>query len=193
MADEQEQNPLDQLIDLFVYAPVGLLYEYQEVIPKLVKRGKSQVQIARVIGQIAVKGSSPDAFTLAANGVANLLARQVTEIGTALGLAPPAEDSTARSGGPPPPRAADQPPPPLPALEPDSGPPVEVSESERVDEDEEPEDRPLPIAGYEGLKAKEIIVLLDDLEPGERERIREYEEANRARKTVLGKLDRLAS
>lgn len=193
MADEQEQNPVDQLIDLFVYAPVGLLYEYQEVIPKLVKRGKSQVQIARVIGQVAVKGGGPDAFTMAANGVANMLARQVTEIGTALGLAPrPGDSPPGRSAGPPPPRAADQPPPPRPALEPASEPepPIEVSEAEDV---EEAEDRPLPIAGYEGLKAKEIIVLLDDLEPGELERIRAYEEANRARKTVLGKLDRLAS
>ena len=34
---EEERNPIDQLVDLFVYAPVGLLYEYDEVIPRLVK------------------------------------------------------------------------------------------------------------------------------------------------------------
>ncbi|MEM7274885.1 MAG: hypothetical protein AAF547_17515 [Actinomycetota bacterium] len=49
----------------------------------------------------------------------------------------------------------------------------------------------LPIARYDELTAKEIIGLLDELDPAQLSRIRAHEEANRARKTVLGKLDRL--
>ncbi|MGB5755927.1 MAG: hypothetical protein WBM50_03355, partial [Acidimicrobiales bacterium] len=106
MTEDRNQDPLDQLIDLFVYAPVGLLYEYQEVIPKLVRRGRSQVQIARVVGQMAVnRGGPAQAFNQLAGGVAGLLARQITEIGASIGLAPPSGSTSAKAPGtPPPPR-----------------------------------------------------------------------------------------
>lgn len=171
MADE-EQNPVDQLIDLFVYAPVGLLYEYQEVIPKLVRRGKSQVQLARVVGKMATnRGGGGEAFTMVAEGLASVVTKQLTEIGEAIGLAPPAE----RDDDP-------QPPPPKLAL-------VEPPAADEVEDQEPPV---LPIARYDELTAKEIIALLEDLEPGQLDRVRAHEESNRARKTVLGKLDRLA-
>ncbi len=182
MADKNEEpNPVDQLVELFVYAPVGLLYEYQEVLPKLVKRGKSQVQLARVVGQLAMNRGSADNFTVLAEGLAGVVAKQITELGAAIGLAPPQDEATSDA-------AADQPPPPVP-------PAVEAGEVLEVAAEEaepEPEDRPLPIARYDELKAKEIIELLDDLEPDQLDRIRAHEEENRARKTVLGKLDRLA-
>jgi len=54
--ERDDENPLDQLIDLFVYAPVGLLYEYPDVLPKLIKRGKSQVQVAQVLAKLAMGG-----------------------------------------------------------------------------------------------------------------------------------------
>ncbi|MEM7322381.1 MAG: hypothetical protein AAF531_04780 [Actinomycetota bacterium] len=182
MADE-EQNPVDQLIDLFVYAPVGLLYEYQEVIPKLVKRGKSQVQLARVVGKMATnRGGGAEAATMVAEGLASMVTKQLTEIGEALGLAPPTGDDADRE--PPAPK--------LSLVEPPAGEPS----SDRESSDEEPageiEAPVLPIARYDDLTAKEIIGLLDDLEPGQLDRVREHEESNRARKTVLGKLDRLA-
>lgn len=172
MADDQDQNPLDQLVDLFVYAPVGLLYEYQEVLPKLVKRGKSQVQLARVVGKMAVARGGPDTFTAAAEGVATIIARQITELGEAIGLAPP--------------------PPASPAGRDRSGPAAEEAAPALADADViDVEERPLPIARYDELKAKEIVAMLDDLEPDQLDRIRAHEEANRARKTVLGKLERL--
>lgn len=190
---EEEQNPVDQLIDLFLYAPVGLLYEYQEVIPKLVKRGKSQVQLARVVGKMATnQGGGAEAFTMAAEGMANLMARQLTEIGAAIGLAPP-------TGG-------NETPPPAPKLslveDPNRQDSARGSDGEEdtpaevgpTDEAAAPVDEApiLPIARYDELTAKEIVSLLEDLEPDQLARIRDHEEATRARKTVLGKLDRLA-
>ena len=50
----------------------------------------------------------------------------------------------------------------------------------------------LPIAGYDSLTAREIIGLLGELNPAQRERIRAYEAENRGRKTVLAKLDALS-
>ncbi len=182
MADD-EQSPIDQLIDLFVYAPVGLLYEYEEVIPKLVKRGKSQVQLARFIGQVAVKRGDADPFTQLAEGLATLVARQITDIGAAIGLAPPTDPA---AGGAASGRTTDRDGRTPPALE-----IVRSPQSEPSPPPEPAEEQPLPIARYDELKAKEIVALLDELDAGQLARIRAHEEANRARKTVLGKLDRL--
>ncbi len=187
MAEEQkdEANPIDQLVDLFVYAPVGLLYEYPNVLPKLIKRGKSQVQLARVVGQLAVKrGNASVSADDVAGVAATLVGRAVTEIGAAIGLAPDENDETP----PPPPRAPASPPPP-PAAETPA-----VDDDEPVEEAvEEEKPSPLPIANYDDLKAREIIPLLDSLSAGQRDAIRAHEEAGRSRKTVLGKLDRLES
>ena len=164
MADKaEEQNPIEQLVDLLVYAPIGLLYEYEEVLPKLVKRGKSQVALARVIGQLAVRRQSDPAKVAGdvASLAGNALAKALTQLGEQVGLAP--DSSTEEE-----PEAPPEP-------EPDA-------EVRRL---------PLPIARYDELTAREIIPLLDDLTPEQRARIREHETANRGRKTVLAKLDRL--
>ncbi len=196
-------NPLDQLVELFVYAPVGLLYEYPEVIPRLVKRGRSQVQLARLLAQMAANqarsgagttGGLPPLDTLAAvvapglgqaaGAACNLLARLVTDLGAAVGLAPqqPPADQEPRVAEParaadPPSTAADTPRP-----EPAAAPvPAEPGRGAG----------PLPIAGYDSLTAREVIGLLDDLSPGQRHQIRAHETAHRGRKTILAKLDQL--
>lgn len=192
---EEQKDPVDQLVDLFVYAPVGLLYEYQEVLPKLVRRGKSQVQIAKIVGQLALNRNRSDAVGQIAGGLASVVARQITEIGESIGLAPPKPGATD-------PGAADTPPPPSPGDEVPKAQPAVPSASEgdsgsleagAADDVGADESVPLPIARYDELTAKEIISLLDELDGGQLDRIRVHEESNRARKTVLGKLDRLAS
>lgn len=190
MADDDQKDPVDQLVELFVYAPVGLLYEYQEVFPKLVRRGKSQVQIAKIVGQLAFNRNRADAVGQIAGGVASVVARQITDLGESIGLAPPKPGSNAATddSAPPPPSEGDavQPHPP-------SAPADDSDAVEPVGSTEEAEATPLPIARYDELTAKEIIGLLDELDGGQLERIRAHEQANRARKTVLGKLDRLAA
>lgn len=193
-------NPLDQLVELFVYAPVGLLYEYPEVIPKLVKRGRSQVQLARLLAQMAANqaraggGSGrpagvPPLDTLAAvlapglgeaaGAACNVLARLVTDLGAAVGLAPqpappePASDTTATPGDEP---AGDEPAGERSDEQPDEG---AVASS------------PLPIAGYDGLTAREVIALLGDLTPDQRRRVRLHEQSHRGRRTILARLDQL--
>ena len=173
MADERPRSPVDDLVDLLVYAPVGLLYEYDEVLPRLVKRGKSQVQLARVIGKMAAERGGPESVGAVVEALANMMAERVTEIGSAIGLAPPIADDEAGAEDP---------------LESGSG---RGGATAEPGDDGEP--RPLPIAGYDRLTAREIVGLLDELDAGQLARIRAHEEANRARKTVLGKLDRLGA
>lgn len=200
-AEASSSNPLDQLVELFVYAPVGLLYEYPEVIPKLVKRGRSQVQLARLLAQMAANqaragggagraGGVPPLETLAAvlapglgeaaGAACNVLARLVTDLGTSVGLAPqqPPAGDTARPAEPPTP-AAPTPAAPAPAPATNGAQPADDGAG------------PLPIAGYDSLTAREVIGLLDDLSPGQRRQIRAHEAANRGRKTILAKLDQL--
>lgn len=204
-AEASSSNPLDQLVELFVYAPVGLLYEYPEVIPKLVKRGRSQVQLARLLAQMAANqarsggssgraGGLPPLDTLAAvlapglgeaaGAACSALARLVTDLGASVGLAPqqpPAAEPSA-PGGPSGPMA-DPAPAPDPAA-PDAAAPASNGPAA-------PDGGPLPIAGYDALTAREVIGLLDDLSPRQRQQIRAYESANRGRKTILAKLDQL--
>lgn len=165
MTDKGQRRPVDQFVDLFVYAPVGLVYEYQDVLPKLIKRGKSQVQIAKLLGTMAAKqgqktveGRFEDVIDVASSSVA----QGITDVGARVGLAP---DPAAKRAS-----AAN----------------AEPGRDHAVD------DRPLPIAGYDDLTAKQIVALLADLEPTQRDRVQAYEAGNRARKTVLAKLRSLA-
>lgn len=47
----------EQLLDLFVYAPIGLLLEARELIPKLADRGRGQVALAQVARKFASSAS----------------------------------------------------------------------------------------------------------------------------------------
>lgn len=206
---ESEKSQADQLIDLLVYAPVGLIYEYGEVLPQLVKRGKSQVQLAKVMSQMAAKQGqkSVDGALLEAAGT---LAKGITEFGTLLGLAPDAD-------APPPPTAADV----IEVVEADAekatdtakqaqAPKKATAKSKKQPEakkaatasakKKQPKKKSakkstkparLPIARYDDLTAREIVPLLDDLSADQRTRIRKHELANRKRKTIMAKLDRL--
>ena len=54
----EKKTPLDQALDLFVYAPLGLALTARDELPKLIERGRTQAQaqatMARMIGQFAV-------------------------------------------------------------------------------------------------------------------------------------------
>ena len=51
MSDDEQFS--EQLLDLFVYAPIGLALEAKELIPKLADRGRGQVALARLAGRVA--------------------------------------------------------------------------------------------------------------------------------------------
>lgn len=181
MADKNERRPVDQLVDLFVYAPVGLVYEYQDVLPKLIKRGKSQVQIARFLGTMAAKqgqktveGRLEEAFGAASS----TMAQGITDVGARVGLAPdPAAQRRAAGNDA------------STAATTDTGAGAKTIADQPASKTDT---RPLAIAGYDELTAKQIVALVPDLTPSQRQRVADYEAANRARKTVLAKLRALA-
>ncbi len=182
---ETEKDPIEQAVELLLYAPVGLLYEYQNVLPQLVKRGKSQVQLARVIGKMAVDrqtSGADESFERVVGGLLDATAQVLTGVGEAIGLAPPSDDTDRVDDG-----ASTATAPPSKA---DASLSAQPSSARAAKQKTEAPQR-LPIARYEDLKAKEIIPLLEDLNSDQLSRIAVYEKENRARKTVLAKIERL--
>ena len=57
---KDEKDPVDQALDLLLYAPIGLAYEAKDLLPKLAKRGKAQADLMRVAGEFAVRNSQGD-------------------------------------------------------------------------------------------------------------------------------------
>lgn len=53
-----DTNPTDQLVDLFVYAPVGIALEAVDSLPKFIERGRSQVTLGRFVAKAAAKKGS---------------------------------------------------------------------------------------------------------------------------------------
>ena len=49
----EEENLGEQLLDLLLYAPIGLLLEAKDLIPKLADRGRGQVALTRLAGKVA--------------------------------------------------------------------------------------------------------------------------------------------
>lgn len=58
MAPKKETDPAEQLLEFFLYAPVGLALEAVDNLPKYVERGKSQVTIGRFLAKTAAKKGS---------------------------------------------------------------------------------------------------------------------------------------
>jgi len=54
----EKKSPLDQALDLFVYAPLGLALTARDELPRLIERGRTQAEaqttMARMIGRFAV-------------------------------------------------------------------------------------------------------------------------------------------
>ena len=205
----EPKSPIDQLIDLFVYAPVGFLYEKDDLLDKVVTRGKSQVQLARLMAKMAAQqGDGPEAMVSDAIGfAADAVAKGITDFGVALGLVPPPNRrTTPRSDGPvtdvdevivdevP----ADE------VIVDDESPVTEADEVivDEVPADEVPADEtaaapidgpPTSIPGYDQMNARDIIAALGGRSVAEVEQVASYERANRNRKTILAKADRLRS
>jgi hypothetical protein len=177
VTDREEKSPVEQAVerafDLFVYAPIGILFEGSSLLPELVAKGKSQVALARMMGQFAVGEAQKRA-----NGAASKLQDQAAGVIDFLGdsvVGAPAEEPAAE-----PPRVAAAAPvaePPSAGGEAPAGPPVDVST--------------LAIPDYDGLSASQVVNRLAGLSRTELEHVQRYEAGHRGRKTILSKVAQL--
>ncbi len=58
---DEERSPVEQALDLLVYAPIGFALEAKDMIPKLVERGRGQVAMARLAGRFAAQRGEQEA------------------------------------------------------------------------------------------------------------------------------------
>ncbi|MGH9086481.1 MAG: hypothetical protein ACRDYW_13615 [Acidimicrobiales bacterium] len=209
MSDQQTEpsktpaeTVIEQAVDTFVYAPIGLLFEGASLLPQLVEKGRSQVTMARMIGQFAVQQGRQEATKAAgklqdqAAGVLDLLGGALTP-GASNGedapapppaakpvrtakRAPGAAREAARAVAGAAERTAPQAPPTTPAAAIEE--PVAVIDPGS-----------LAIPDYDGLSASHVVNRLAGLAPAELEAVRRYEAANRGRKTILSKVAQLQS
>jgi hypothetical protein len=165
----EDKNAIERVLDLFVYAPLGLAFSAGEVFAELVEKGRQQVIAARMLGEYTIK--HPES-------VAGVL-------GLPLG----------RPAPPPAPEAPPAPPAP-PAAQP-APEAVDARDGAAEGNGQVPAPpRPtadLAIPGYDTLSAPQVVQRLSGLSEDELEAVRAYEEAGRHRKTILTKVAQLQS
>lgn len=161
-----EKRPIDQALELFVYAPLGFALAAREELPKLVEKGRAtldpQLTMARMIGEFAVTQGQKEA---------EKAVKQVTELlGDVLGR-------------PTPPPAPVPGPAPAPARAPRAPKAATNGSGPTADH--------LAIPGYDALAASQVVQRLAGLSSEELEAVRAYEEATRHRKTILSRISQL--
>jgi hypothetical protein len=171
---------LEAALDVFVYAPIGFVFDAREVVPKLVERGRNQVALARLFGRYAMhRGQAEAERILKERRPPAPASATATDTG---GVDPTDEPTVAPFVPPPAPapptvRAASVA--PAVATKKTSGPKPRASAKK------------LPIPGYDSLSASQVIPRLDALRPRELEAVRAHEAAHRARRTILNRIAQL--
>jgi len=171
----EARDPLRQLIDLAVYAPIGLLTLAERELPNLITTGKArfdnQVTLAKFIGKMAVRQGRKelqrrlDDAEARRNGNGSAGDAHVIEA-TIAGAEPVTTEPTL-------------------ATVPESLPEAiieAVAESPVLE---------LPIEGYDSLAASQVVMRLASLTADELEAVRRHEASHRARRTILGKISQL--
>ena len=180
----EEKSPLEQALDLFVYAPVGLAAFARENLPRWIAKGREQVTgqaaLARMMGEYAVNEAQKEAekaLRQASSTLAELTGggTRTAEPAPQTSAASPPATSTAPAEPVAPPAAAPVRPPAPPSAPRPPAPSVDA----------------LAIPGYDALSASQVVQRLAGLAGDELEAVRAYESATRGRKTILHRVDQL--
>ena len=161
----KRKSPIHRALDVFVYAPLGLVVSAREMLPTLAEKGREAVTNARAMGEFALGMGHEEATKV----VRNLFPDQRR----------PASGSASRDGAGP----ASQ----TYAASP-SG--VAVAPAPRAFPSA-PTAVTLAIPGYDALSASQVVPRLEGLNAPELEAVRAYEESGRGRKTVLSRIAQL--
>jgi hypothetical protein len=179
----EPRSPLDALLDLFVYTPVGMAVTVSEELPKLAAKGRAKVgpkvSTARLVGQFAVTEGR----------------RRASRLGDHPSPAPSpgarAADTTPLHPVPDPPASPPRPPvrPPAPRT-----PSPQISTPRTtVPGAAAPSADGLAIPGYDSLSASQVVQRLAGLSGSELAAVGAYEAATRGRRTILARVTQLQS
>jgi hypothetical protein len=176
-----DKNPLDRALELLVFAPVGLALTARKALPELIEQGRQQVTgqvtMAKMMGQYAVQQAETEAGKVVGQATEALEGLGLTgrSAGGAAGSpVTPTGAATPTTAASPAPEAASNGPTPSPVRP--SGPSSSAAAAD------------LAIPDYDSLSASQVVPRLSGLSDDELDAVRAYEEAHRARKTILNKV-----
>ena len=162
---EENKTPADQLLDLFVYAPLGMALTARHHLPELIERGRGeaaqQLTRAKAMGQLAMRDAEAE------------IRKRIGSVGpraSSPAAAPPASSGPGTNG-----KASIR----------------EESPARRRDAEPKPTSDHLAIPGYDTLSASQVVQRLPGLSLEELAEVLTYEEATRGRRTILSKIGQL--
>lgn len=183
MADNESGNDaVDRALRLFVYGPVGLACYLKDSAPTFmdlfVSRGKREVDGARrvVEGRLGLtkpEPAPPSTQQRVADGLGSLGKVAAQAGSTVAAVARSVVDAPRPEG--------------IPSV---GNPETAVAGAAAATSGAATE---LPIQGYDGLSASQVIEHLEGMSRSALERVRVYELAHRARRTILASIDQLTS
>ena len=172
-----DKSSVEHAVEVVLYAPIGFVLEVRKMVPTFVERGRQKVQMAKIIGQFAVKQGQVEAEKRLGN-----VAAQADSVLSEFGLR--SADKVTVEGL----HEVDDAVSPEPALKvvahPVATEPVAPAAPPVASGD-------LAIADYDSLAASQVIPRLAGLEDDQLADVGRYETANRHRKTILGKIAQL--
>jgi hypothetical protein len=168
-----DKSPFDQLLDLCLFGPIGLVVAARARYPELVEQGRHQLEGHAALGRFAARHVADKGKKGAGKALAKL--RDSQAVATTMS-AP--ETWVTTPDGVPHTIAAEE---VIPVRHDDDDPTTAAS----VGADE------LAIPSFDSLAASQVVQRLEGLTADELEAVRRYEVAHRARKTVLGKVAQL--
>ena len=200
-----DKTPIDdaveQALDAFVYAPIGLLFDGPARLPKLIRNGRNQVTNARMMGQFAVQMGRTEVNkrTAALDGpVVDLLRGLGFVDGPPPGPAPAPTPAAVVPDKPAAPTAKE-----ASAKAPAAKKPAAARKATKnktakkaakkaaAEKAPTPAASSLAITDYDSLSASQVVSRLQGLSSAELEAVRTYEAGTRGRKTILNRVQQL--
>jgi hypothetical protein len=181
----ERKSPVDQMLDLCLYGPLGLLVTARMKYPQMVAEGRKQLashaKVGRFVAQTATSRGKQEAekamSRLRDNGQPTASAPSAAPADAAEAAEAEAEAETAAE-------------PEVHSIAEEEVIPVRHDDDDPTTAGSVAADE-LAIPGYDSLAASQVVQRLDGLTDRELEAVRRYEVAHRARKTVLGKVAQL--
>lgn len=191
---------LDTLVELAVYAPVGLAVTAAEELPELIAKGRSRIEpqlgTAQLLGRLVVAEGRRRACNLGGFGASPEPAPPTPDDAPPDESEPPPSAATrsdesggagaaggaAESAGPATGRAA--------AKKAAPRPPKRTAPSTRASA-RVPRVESLAIPGYDALSASQVVARLAGLSQAELSAVGRYEAATRGRRTILSRVSQL--
>jgi hypothetical protein len=174
----EDPSPLQRVLDLLVFAPVGVALTVVDDLPGLIGKGRQRfetdVQNARVIGQFVVNHGQREVV----QRVGKLLHRDGAPDTDTDGAGDVAADGFDGPGATVTPLSADVDTRPSPSPKPDAD-PADVAIVEAA------------LAGYDTLSASQVVRRLESLGPDELSAIHRHEASHRNRRTILNRAQQL--